>query len=144
VLPDRNAIFDTARSATFDPAREVILESEPEPKPSPAENPGTAKIVAASTDALEIEADVEQPSILLITDSFTRSWRATALPGSAQTDYKLVPANYILRAVPMTAGHHHLRVEYARNALIMGKWISILAGLAFLAALGWCFKNRFA
>ena len=143
VLSDRNAIFDALRSATFDPAREVILESEPEPKPSSAESVGTARIVTASTDALEIEADVEQPSILLITDAFTPSWRAAALLGSAQANYQLLPANYILRAVPLMAGHHHLRVEYAREAFAIGKWISILAGLAFVAALGWCWKNRF-
>jgi hypothetical protein len=138
VLPDRNAIFDALRSTTFDPTREIILESEPEPKPSPAENPGTARIIAASTDALEIEADVEQPAILLITDAFTPSWRAVALPGSVQTNYKLLPANYILQAVPLPAGHHHLRVEYARDVLTIGKWISILAALAFLAVLGSC------
>jgi hypothetical protein len=142
VLPDRNAILDALRSATFNPAREVILESEPEPKPSPTESAGTARIVATSTDSLEIEADVEQPSILLITDAFTPSWRAVALSGSAQAKYQLLPANYILRAVPLMAGHHHLRVEYARDALAIGKWISILAGLAFLAALSWCWKNR--
>ena len=138
VLPDRNAIFDALRSGTFDPAHEVILESEPEPKPSPAENPGTAQIVATSTDALEIEADVEQPAILLITDAFTPSGRAVALPGSVQTNYKLLPANYILRAVPLLAGHHHLHVEYARDALTLGKWISILATVAFLVALERC------
>ena len=138
VLPDRNAIFDALRSTTFDPAREVILESEPEPKPLRGESTGTARIVAASTDTLEIEADVEQPCILLITDAFTPSWRAIALPGSVQTNYKLLPANYILRAVPLLAGHHHLRVEYARDALTIGKWISILATLAFLTALGRC------
>src|SRR5438093_11921340 len=135
-LPDRNAIFNALRSTTFDPTREVILESEPEPKPSPSESAGTARIVAASTDALEIEADVEQPCILLITDAFTPSWRAVALPGSIQTNYKLLPANYVLRAVPLLGGHHHLRVEYARDALAIGKWISILAALAFLAVLG--------
>jgi hypothetical protein len=143
VLSDRHAIFDALRSLTFNPTREVILESEPEPKPSPAESVGTARIVTASTDALEIEADVEQPSILLITDAFAPSWRAAALLGSAQANYQLLPANYILRAVPLMAGHHHLRVEYAREALAIGKWISILAGLAFLAALAWCWKNRF-
>jgi hypothetical protein len=138
VLPDRNAIFDALRSTTFDPAREVILESEPEPKPSPSESAGTARIVAASADALEIEADVKQPAILLVTDAFTPSWRAVALSGSVQTNYKLLPANYILRAVPLLAGHHHLRVEYARDALTVGKWISILATLAFFAALVRC------
>jgi hypothetical protein len=138
VLPDRNAIFDALRSTTFDPKREVILESEPEPKPSPAESAGTARIVAASTDALEIETDVEQPTILLVTDTFTPSWQAVPLSGSVQTNYRLLPANYILRAVPLLAGHHHLRIEYARDALTIGKWISILATLAYLAALGRC------
>jgi hypothetical protein len=136
VLPDRNAVFDAMRSDTFDTAREAILESEPDPAPSPSESMGAARIIAASTDALEIEADIAQPSILLITDAFTTSWRAVSLPGSVQTNYKLLPANYILRAVPLQAGHHHLRVEYARDALIIGKWISILATLAFSAALG--------
>jgi hypothetical protein len=145
VLPHRNAIFDALRSVTFDPARDVILESEPEPKPSPAESAGTARVLTASTDTLEIEADVEQPSILLITDSFTPSWRVVALPGSVQTNYKLLPANYILRAVPLIAGHHHLRIEYSRDALAIGKWISILASVVFLAALGCCCrKSRFA
>jgi hypothetical protein len=145
VMPDRNAIFDALRSTTFDPAREVILESEPEPKPLPTESAGTARIVASSTDALEIEADVEQPAILLITDAFTPSWRAVALAGSVQTNYKLLPANYILRAVPLRAGHHHFRVEYARDALAIGTWISILAALAFLAALSRCvtFDRRY-
>ena len=141
VLPDRNAIFDALRSTTFDPAREVILESEPEPKPVPSESAGAARIVAGSTDALEIEADVEQPCILLITDAFTPSWGAVALPGSVQTNYKLLPANYILRAVPLLAGHHHIRVEYTHGALTIGKWISIIAALAFLAALGRCVRT---
>jgi hypothetical protein len=120
------------------------LESDPEPKPSPAENPGAAQIIGASTDALVIEADVEQPSILLITDSFTPSWRAVALPGSMQANYQLLPANYILRAVPLAAGHHQLRVEYTRDTLTIGKWISILASLAFLVASGRCWKNKAA
>ena len=107
----------------------------------PSESAGAARIVAGSTDALEIEADVEQACILLITDAFTPSWRAVALPGSVQTNYKLLPANYILRAVPLLAGHHHLRVEYARDALAIGKWISIIAALAFLAALGRCVRT---
>ena len=142
LLQDRDAIFDTLHSAAFDPTREVILESEPEPKPLPSENAGTARIVATSTDALTIEADVVQPSILLITDTFTASWRAIALPGSAQANYQLLPANYVLRAVPLAAGHHRLRVEYASQAFEIGKWISIFTVLAFLAALTWCGRHK--
>jgi len=142
VLQNRDAIFEALRSVAFDPTREVILESEPEPKPSPSENAGHAQIVAESTDSLTIEADVEQPSILLITDLYTPAWRALSLSGSTQPNYQLLPANYILRAVPLATGHHRLRVEYAPREFVFGKWISIVASLAFLVALGWCWKHK--
>jgi uncharacterized membrane protein YfhO len=132
VLQNRDAIFEAMHAETFDPTREVILESEPEPKP--AANNGTARITATTTDSLTIEANVEQPSILLITDAYAASWRAISLPGSAQAHYNLLPANYVLRAVPLAAGHHLLRVEYRPVAFAIGKWISLVSAVAFLAA----------
>jgi hypothetical protein len=138
VLQNRNAIFEAMRSETFDPTREVILESEPEPKPVQSSNNGTARITASPTDSLTIEADVEQPSILLITDAYAASWRAVSLPGSTQAHYDLLPANYILRAVPLAVGHHLLRVEYRPVAFAIGKWISLIGVVAFLLALVRC------
>jgi hypothetical protein len=123
------------RSETFDPTREVILESEPEPKPTQSNNNGGARITATTTDSLTIEAEVEQPSILLITDAYASAWRAVSLPGSEQVYYNLLPANYVLRAVPLAAGHHLLRVEYRPIAFAIGKWISLICLVAFLAAL---------
>jgi hypothetical protein len=142
VLQNRDAIFDALRSDSFDPTREVILESEPEPKPSPNENPGAAKIVASSTDWLTIEADVGQPSILLITDVYTPAWRAVPLPGSVQSKYEVLPANYILRAVPLAAGHHRLRVEYAPHEFAIGTWISIVASFLFFGAVVCCWRRE--
>jgi hypothetical protein len=132
VLPDRDAIFTALRSETFDPTREVILERQPEPKPSPGENLGAARIVKSSTDALTIEADINRSAILLITDIYTPNWRVVSLPGSVQSKYQLLPANYILRAVPLATGHHLLRVEYAPLGFTIGKWISIGAVILFL------------
>jgi hypothetical protein len=141
LLQNRDAIFESLRAATFDPTREVLLESEPQPKPVASENTGRAEITAASTDSLTIEANVEQPSILLITDAYAQSWRAISLAGSAQSNYQLLPANYILRAVPLTAGHHRLRVEYVPMSFVVGKWISIVSAAAFLLAL-WSLRKH--
>src|SRR5262249_2732209 len=138
VLQNRDAIFDAMRSETFDPTREVILESEPEPKPVQSNNNGSARITASTTDSLTIEAEVEQPSILLITDAYASSWRAVSLPGSTQAHYDLLPANYILRAIPLAAGHHLLRIEYRPVAFAIGKWISLISVVGFLAALIHC------
>lgn len=144
VVQGRDAIFEALHSPTFDPARETILESEPDPKPVSGENNGTARLAASTTDALTIEADVQQPSILLITDTFTPSWRAVALPGSVQQHYQLQPANYILRAVPLAAGHHRFRVEYVSKEVAIGKWVSILAVVGFIGAFIRFRETRFA
>jgi hypothetical protein len=138
VLQNRDAIFDAMRSETFDPRQKVILESEPEPKPVQSNSNGIARITATTTDSLTIEADVEQPSILLITDAYAASWRTVSLPGSAQPHYDLLPANYVLRAVPLATGHHLLRVEYRPVAFAIGKWTSLICVVAFLAALIHC------
>jgi hypothetical protein len=130
----RDQIFDAMHAYDFDPKREVILEWEPDPKPLPNDNPGAANIVQESTDALTIEADVNQPSILLITDVYAPEWRAVSFSGSVQSKYEVMPANYFLRAVPLAAGHHRFKVEYAPREFTIGKWISIVSLILFLAS----------
>jgi len=132
VLADRDAIFRVMRSGSFDPRQEVILEREPTPRPSESEHAGTAMVVASSTDWIEIEAEVAAPSVLLITDVYTPAWRAVALPGSSQVRYELMPANYVLRAVPLAVGRHRFRVEYVPTAFTVGKWVSGTAWIGFV------------
>jgi hypothetical protein len=135
VIPTRDAIFDALRSSTFDPKQEVILESEPQPAPMPGTDIGSAEILSRSTDSLTIKADVEKPSILLVTDAYTSSWRAEPMPGSTQPSYQVMPANYILRAIPLNAGHHVFRLQYISAAFAAGKWISLAAIAVFVFVL---------
>ena len=138
VIGQRDAIFHALRAPDFDPRKEVILETPPSVEPVASSVPGTARVTASSTDWLEVEADAVSPAILLITDAYTPAWRAVALPESSQPHYQLLPANYALRAVPLAAGHHHVRIEYAPQAFTLGKWVSIGAWVAFLGSvLGW-------
>jgi hypothetical protein len=139
VLTGRDAIFSAMRSASFEPRQEVLLERAPMPPPIAAEPTGTAQVVASATDWLEIEAQVASPSVLVITDVYTPAWRAVALPGSSQARYELMPANYVLQAVPLAAGHHRLRVEYAPPGFTVGKWVSIGAwvGLVVVGTVWW-------
>lgn len=142
VAGGRDAIFKALREPGFDPRREAILETAPAVEPAAAENPGSARVTASSTDWLEVEAEVASPALLLVTDLFTPAWRASALPGSSQAEYKLQPANYILQAVPLAAGHHRLRIEYAPRAFTTGKWVSAGAWAVFLAAAGFFMRRR--
>jgi hypothetical protein len=136
VLNGRDRIF-AAMSGDFDPARKVILEAEPRPAPLKKEtNGGKARILGFSTDHLEIQADLPSPALLLITDGYDKGWRVFPLAGSIQTEYQVMPANYVLMAVPLEAGRHHFRLEYAPRAFIVGKWISLLSLTAFVGAAG--------
>jgi len=138
VLPDRDSIFRAMAAPDFDPAREAMLETEPTPKPLGKE--GSLKVTASTTDSLTIEADVPQPTLAIVTDLWTSGWRVRDLAGGHQ--YELLPANYILRAIPLMAGKHRFIVEYAPLAWRVGVWISILTWIGYAVAWAALWKAR--
>ncbi len=131
VLSGRAAILAALMKADFDARKTVLLESEPVPRPQPQAPPGAARLTDSTSDSLTIEADTPAPALLLITDLYSRDWCARALPGSAQASYEILPADYIVRAIPLAAGHHHLLVEYAPPSFRHGLLISLLAALVW-------------
>lgn len=136
VLPGRDAILAALSYRKFDPTREVLLEERPALGETRA-GQGTVKLLSQDDNSLEIEADLKSPQILLITDVYAKGWRAEPLDGSSQNNYQLLPADWTLRAVPLQAGHHHLRVVYKPVGWREGVWVSLLS-LAFCGFLwGW-------
>jgi hypothetical protein len=125
LAPDRQAMFKTLLSDTFDPRQTVLLESKPAIEPAAAADLGWAKVVASSTDWLTIEAQANSPCLLLVTDTYSKYWRVRPMAASSQQQYDVLPANYVLRAVPLAAGHHLLRMEYAPSGFTIGKWFSL-------------------
>ena len=75
-----------------------------------------------------------QPAILLVTDNYDKAWRARGLPGSSRSQYEVMPADYTLMCVPLGAGHHLIRLEYAPSGYLIGRWISLAALLIYLSA----------
>jgi hypothetical protein len=41
------------------------------------------------------------------------------------------PADYVVMAVPLTAGHHLFRLEYAPASYTIGRWVSIGSVVVF-------------
>ena len=85
---------------------------------------------------MEIEAELERPSVLLVTDAWAPAWRAVPLDAGDARRYEVMPANYALRGIPLEAGKHRLRLEYAPEAFRIGALISALAWLAWAACAG--------
>ncbi len=157
VLEGRDNVLAAMGDPSFDPRKTVILERQPKfgasstaaaqaPAAAPASSPaatspplrGNVKCISSSTDDMVLEADVPAPTILLITDAYDRGWRVRALAGSSQSEYELLPADWAFRAVPLSAGHHRLQVEYRPLTFTAGKWISFVAlGLYVAACAGW-------
>jgi len=143
MLKRRDDIFQEMTKTTFDARRTVILESQPLPPPVRGKKAGILSIEAASTDFLRLRGKLEQAAILLITDSYSSGWRARALPGSGQTVYNVMPANYALMAVPLAAGEQRLVLEYRPRSYQIGKGVSLISlGICLLAMLWYLGKRR--
>jgi hypothetical protein len=142
LMTKRDDIFQRLIDPDFDPYHQVILESRPDPEPAPSAKPGYAAVVDSGTDYLVIEAETDQPAVLLVTDDYSAAWRVRPLEPGPQSRYENLPANYCLRAVPLQAGHHKLLMEFAPRGFRIGKWISIVAACGWLAALGWVLARK--
>jgi hypothetical protein len=144
VLTNSSEVLTAVTNDAFDPRQEIILEAPPEPAPLASDNPGSVRLVNASTDHLTIEADIRSPAILLVTDNYARGWRARAVSGNVRNVYAVMPANYCLRGIPLSAGKHLIRLEYEPLSFRLGKWVSLVSLAVFLILAARVFARRLA
>jgi len=136
------AILAALDRPDFDLRRSVVLEEDPVPAPRPGPARGSLRRVEESTDHLRLDVALPEPAILLVTDAYSEGWRVSGLPGSARADYRILPANLTLRAVPLPAGEHRLHFEYAPLGYRAGRWASLASGTLFLALAAWTVARR--
>ena len=135
VISDRDTIFSAMASPTFNPMERVILEEPPSIKPETGSASGTAVVVEEDSDHLVLDVDNPQRAILLMTDAYSKGWRARGLAGSVQQHYAVLPADYVLRAIPLERGKHRILLEYAPLGFRIGKWVSGVSLVVFGALL---------
>ncbi len=115
----------------FDPLKTVVLEKSPPGAKKACPEPGTAHIVASSSDEFTVEAKLNCPAILLITDNYATGWQAEADRDNDAHRYAIMRANHTLMAVPLAGGIHLFRVFYRPAAFVAGQVISILAWIIY-------------
>jgi hypothetical protein len=145
ILIGPDAILPRLFSETFAPHQSVILESEPTPRPSPSsDSADRADVIEESTDHLVIHARVSEPAIMVVTDAYHPFWRAEAMAGSAQSTYEVMPADHVLRAIPLERGEHRIRLEYRIPGWRLAALLSIVSLICFLGCLlfWWLRKGR--
>jgi hypothetical protein len=117
----------------FDPSHEVILNKEPSIRPESAEG-SSARITDYQLNAISIAAHVEKPCILVVSEIAYPDWHATV--DGAETP--ILAANYCLRAVPLAAGDHEIRMRFSSRALRLSLIVSIVsfAAAVLIPAIG--------
>ncbi|MEM8953630.1 MAG: hypothetical protein AAGD22_05720 [Verrucomicrobiota bacterium] len=141
VLADRDVILNTVLSESFEPLSQVVLEEEPGVTISGAsmDGPiGSWEIESEDTDEIIVSVETARPAILLMTDPFSKGWRVKRLgKGGAQEDYRIIPANYALRGIPLAEGIHRLKIYYWPRTLGFGIVVSLLAAVGSVIYLLW-------
>jgi uncharacterized membrane protein YfhO len=128
------ALIETVASPQFAGDSMIVLEHAPPVAPRAPATPGSVNIAWKDSDTLVVTARTAAPGIILITDAYSRYWRATALPGAAQRSYQVMPADWALMAVPVTAGEHRFLLRYCPTVFPIGAWISVLGLICYLTA----------
>jgi hypothetical protein len=119
----------------FDPAREVLLaQAEAEPIALAGEAPRAA-IVSYAPERVEIEASLESPGYLVLTDAHYPGWQA-AVDG---VPVPIARADLYFRAVRLEPGDHRVTFSYAPSSARVGLGVGLAAwivwGLACTVAL---------
>ncbi len=134
VAPSEQAALDRLLSPSFDPRREVILESPVAGiAPAPASDPPTpARVQAVSPTLVEVEAELPRPGILVLSEAWFPGWVASVDGRPAE----ILRADYVLRGIPLPAGSHRVRFEYRPVSVQIGAALTLL-GVCGVLGLVW-------
>ncbi len=128
-------------SPDVDVHRQVLVENDPsapaEPGSSTAEA-APARLVELGPNGVQVIANVEVPSYLIVTDFYHRGWTAY-VDGRPSRVYI---ADALFRAVSIEPGQHVVELRFEPLSHLLGALISALTLLADLALIAWGMRNR--
>ena len=131
VLEGDDAALDAVVAPGFRPREEAITETviEGVAQGGSGESSGRARITRYEPEEVDVEARLEHPGLLVLSDLHFPGWNARV----DGRDVDIERVNYALRGVPLPAGTHTVEFRYEPLSWRIG-WILSLLGLALLAA----------
>lgn len=122
----------------FDPTKQVIVDTSTQLAPQGISQ-GNAAIKIYRNNQVQIDAQLSEPGILVLTDAFYPGWKVH-VDGKEQ---KIMRANYLFRAVELPAGNHKVEFIYDPESFKVGLIISLCtAGLLVAVPLVSWFRRR--
>jgi Bacterial membrane protein YfhO len=123
VVPDKNRILAKLTEPEFDAKENVILEENVTNNaaiPSAASSPVTFE--RYEPNYIRLQAELTHPGWLVLTDTYYPGWKVL-IDGRAG---RILPADYIFRAVPLESGSHVVEFVYRPASFVWGVAISML------------------
>lgn len=137
VMKSRDAIFKEVKSPEFSPAGCAIVEeeigSEYFPVNKSANHSPVLKFVHYSPNKVTLEAQIDQPGLLILGDTYYPGWRAYI----DDEETKIYRANYIMRAIALPKGKHLVEFHYKPFSFKMGSIVSLAAIVFVVGFLTW-------
>ncbi|MCI0340420.1 MAG: YfhO family protein [Planctomycetales bacterium] len=132
VVADAQAARARVLAASEDLRRVAILEASPPLLPPEAEppSPSVVRVESDAPDEVALRATMAADGLLVLADTWFPGWGAT-VDGSPAP---VLPANAMLRAVPVPSGEHRVVLRYAPGSFRAGLALSAAALAVLLAA----------
>ena len=134
-----------ARLERFDPEREALVSGVPPDvdlgplaRPAPLEPGEQATLLRAAFDRVEVRARVVRPRLLVVSDTWSRWWRAT----DNGRPVPILVANNALRGVVLGPGAHDIIFEFRYPIFPVALSITVAGWVAVAATAVLCVRAR--
>ncbi|GIV62238.1 MAG: hypothetical protein KatS3mg044_1104 [Rhodothermaceae bacterium] len=142
VIPSDEETFARLKDPAFDPARTALLPAPIDFETTPIDSTSTVRVELVRHTPREIvfEVETDAPRLLVVGEVYyPAGWKA-------EVDDAPVPiyrANHLLRAVPVPAGRHTVRMRFDPASHTVGVWVAgastafVYGGIVLLLGLAW-------
>jgi hypothetical protein len=140
-VADENEILDLMKLDIFNPQKEVFLEEEPDFDAVNFDNTpkmDKVKIVKYTPNEIDIDAKLENPGILVLSDTYYPGWRCF-VNGKEKKIYK---ADYIFRAIHLEEGKHNINFIYDPLSFKIGLYLGIISLLLIIILIMYRLKDE--
>jgi uncharacterized membrane protein YfhO len=145
VKKNESEIFQALEDPAFNLSSTIVLEKEIPSlnylnlsSSNYTELKYTADITNYTSNYILINATLNKPGLLVLTDSYYPGWNV-AVDGKSE---EILAADYLFRAVYLDAGTHRIEYTYEPFSFTLGLWICALTLLGIVVAFILIYKRR--
>ncbi|MBJ6762430.1 YfhO family protein [Myxococcaceae bacterium JPH2] len=130
---DADAALHLLMDPRFPITREAAVECGDAPLAHPEGAEGTVRIERFEPEHIALDVSATTDAVVLVNDAWQRGWEAR----QDGVPVPILPANVAVRAIPVSAGAHHVVLRYRAPGLREGLAVSLMTLMSLLVWTGW-------